>query len=73
MLKNYLLFFLIFNFYASFAQIKIGVMGGPQSASILEKNDVPNWDATTGRFNTNRAGFHLGIMAEVPISANGRF
>lgn len=57
----------------SFAQVKIGIMGGPQSAGITEKNNIPGWDTTTGKYYSNKTGFHIGIMAEIPFGAKSHF
>jgi OOP family OmpA-OmpF porin len=68
MAKNYFLLILLFCCKASFSQIKIGLMGGPQMANITEKNSIPGWDTATGKYYSGKSGFHVGMMAEIPIS-----
>ena len=67
MAKNCFLLVLLFTASVSFAQVKIGLMGGPQSANITEKNNIPNWDSTTGKYYTGKSGIHIGISAEIPL------
>jgi len=55
------------------AQVRLGVMGGVHSSKVLESNNIPGWDTTTKPFMTNRTGFQLGIMLEVPIGQSGLF
>ena len=73
MSKNCILPALLLFASASFAQIKIGLMGGPQSASVKETNNIANWDSTTGKYNTDRAAFHLGVTAEIPLGKKSHF
>jgi OmpA-OmpF porin, OOP family len=68
MAKTCLLIIALFTVVmSSFAQIKIGITGGPQTSSINEKNTVAGWDSTTGRFNKSKSGIHLGLTAEIPL------
>ena len=73
MAKNCFLLLLLFAVTASFAQVKIGIMGGPQTANITEKNNIPNWDSTTGKYYSGKSGIHIGINAEIPFGGNSRF
>jgi OmpA-OmpF porin, OOP family len=73
MARNCFLLLLILNSTLSFAQIKIGIIGGPQSTSVTEKNDIPQWDTTTGKFYTNKSSFHIGMMAQIPLGQDSRF
>jgi OmpA-OmpF porin, OOP family len=73
MAKNFFLLVLILTASASFAQVKIGLMGGPQSANITEKNNIPGWDTASGRYYTAKSGFHIGIMSEIPLDAGSHF
>ena len=73
MRKN--LFFLLFilNAFVCVSQIKVGIMGGPQSAAVTETNSIAHWDTATGQYYGNRSGFHIGFMAEIPISQKSHF
>ncbi|MEO5638555.1 MAG: OmpA family protein, partial [Chitinophagaceae bacterium] len=73
MAKNCFLLVLLFTASVSFAQVKIGLIGGPQTASITEKNSIPNWDSTTGKYYTGKSGIHIGIMAEIPFGSSSHF
>jgi outer membrane protein OmpA-like peptidoglycan-associated protein len=55
------------------AQVRLGIMGGIHSSKVLETNNIPGWDTATKPFNTNRTGFQLGIMLELPIGQSGLF
>ena len=67
MAKNCLLLALLLTATASFAQVKIGLIGGPQTANITEKNSITGWDSTTGKYYKGKSGIHLGITAEIPF------
>lgn len=73
MAKKYFLLLLLFTAYASYAQVKIGLVGGPQSAKITEKNDIPGWDTTAGRYYSAKSGIHIGVTAEIPFGSESRF
>lgn len=73
MAKNCLLPILIFIASLSFAQVKIGIIGGPQSASVTESNNIPNWDSSTGKYYSNKSGLHIGMMAEIPLDRQSHF
>ena len=67
MAKNYFLLFLLFTASVSFAQVKIGILGGPQTANITEKNNIPGWDSVSGKYYSGKSGIHLGVTAEIPL------
>lgn len=54
-----------------FAQLRLAVLGGPHSASIDEKNDIPGWDAQVKPYYSNRSGFNIGFLAEIPLNRSG--
>lgn len=51
----------------SYAQMRIGILGGFQQSEIKETNDLPNWDELKGRYS-KRSGIHLGFIADLPFS-----
>jgi OOP family OmpA-OmpF porin len=55
------------------AQIRLGLLGGVHSSSVLETNHLPGWDTTTKKYNTSRSGVQLGIIVEMPIGHKGFF
>ncbi len=73
MAKNCFLLLLLLTASASFAQVKFGLMGGPQTANITEKNDLPGWDSATGKYYSGKSGLHIGIMAEIPFGSSSPF
>jgi OmpA-OmpF porin, OOP family len=56
---------------AARAQVRLGVIGGIHSASVLETNSLPGWDTATKPFNGPRPGFQLGFILEAPIGHHG--
>jgi OOP family OmpA-OmpF porin len=55
------------------AQVRLGILGGLNSANVLEKNSLPGWDTAVKKFYNSRTGFQLGIIIEVPIGHTGLF
>ena len=49
------------------AQIRLGILGGVQTAKVLETNNTPGWDTAVKPFNNSRTGFQLGVIVEIPI------
>jgi hypothetical protein len=49
------------------AQVRLGLMGGIQTAKVLETNSIPGWDTAVKPFNNSRTGFQLGVIVEIPI------
>lgn len=58
--------------YAGNAQLRLGVLGGPHSASVIEKNNIPGWDTAEKHLYTKRSGFNIGFIAEIPLGASNR-
>ena len=52
----------------SFSQVRLGILGGPHSSSIIEKNSIPGWETNVEPFFINRSGFNLNLLAEIPIT-----
>lgn len=55
------------------SQMRLGIMGGPHSSSVIEKNDIPGWDNTVKPFYTKRSGINIGIIGEIPLGLSKRF
>ncbi|WEK34704.1 MAG: OmpA family protein [Candidatus Pseudobacter hemicellulosilyticus] len=51
----------------SFSQMRLALTGGPHYSSVLEKNSLPNWEATTKPGYETRGGFNAGVLAEIPL------
>jgi OmpA-OmpF porin, OOP family len=73
MAKNIVLLLLILNSSLSFAQIRLGVIGGPQSSSVTEKNSIAGWDTSAGKYYSNKSGLHIGMIAEIPFGQQSLF
>lgn len=56
---------------SGYAQLRLAVLGGPHSASVTEKNSVPGWETNVKPFFTNRSGFNIGFLAEIPLNTSG--
>jgi len=66
------LLLVILPFYASLhAQIRLAAYGGIHSANVIEKNSVPGWDTATKPYYSSITGFHLGVLAEIPLGSKG--
>jgi OmpA-OmpF porin, OOP family len=59
--------------YAGKSQMRLGVLGGPHSANVIEKNNIPGWDSTVDPFYLKRKGFNIGLIAEIPLNSSNRF
>jgi OOP family OmpA-OmpF porin len=52
----------------TWSQVRVSLLGGPQSSSVNETNTIPGWEKDTKPFYQNRGGFHLGFMLSVPLN-----
>ncbi len=73
MRKNLLFSLLFFICFTSSAQVRLGIEGGIHSASVLETNNIPGWDSVYKPFYSSYSGFHVGIIAEIPLGKKGFF
>ncbi len=53
----------------SYSQMRMAIMGGGHSASVKETNSLPAWETSIKPGYTGKAGMHLGILVEVPLSS----
>lgn len=56
-----------------FAQLRLGILGGPHSASVKETNSLPGWETGVKPFYANRSGFNIGFIAEIPLNNSGKW
>jgi OOP family OmpA-OmpF porin len=61
----------VFIINSLLAQIKVGFGFGSQSASVIEKNDLPGWKANYKNFYSARKAFHVGLVAQINIDQKG--
>lgn len=57
----------------TFAQVRLGLLGGLHSSKILETNSLPGWDSTTKRWQTGRSGVQLGVILDIPLGQSNFF
>lgn len=69
----YLLLALLCVCLYSSAQLRMGIVGGPHSASVKEENTLPAWQTDIKPRYSSRSGLNLGILVDVPLSANNRW
>jgi OmpA-OmpF porin, OOP family len=63
-----LLLFILVITNSSWSQIRVALLGGPQSSSIKETNNISGWEKDTEPFYSNRGGLHLGFLLSVPLN-----
>lgn len=68
MKKLYFLFALSCLSQFSYAQLRMGVLGGPQSANVKENNSIPGWESDIKPGYSAKSGLHLGVLLELPLS-----
>lgn len=54
------------------AQLRIAIVGGPNIASVLEKNNLPQWDSIKNGYSS-RTGLHLGFIADLQLGLDSKF
>ena len=74
MKKTYLLLafnLVFFNFM--YAQIKWGAGAGPHNVSVIETNNLQNWNQQYKRNFSPLGGFHAGVFSEINLDKNGNW
>jgi OmpA-OmpF porin, OOP family len=51
-----------------FSQLKLGIHAGPAASSIIETNDITNWDSAYKPFFQKRNSIQVGVFATLPIN-----
>jgi outer membrane protein OmpA-like peptidoglycan-associated protein len=72
MKKFYALLLLTAALHTANSQMRVGIMGGPQSSSVIEKNYIPDWVNTTKPYYGKRSGLNLGLIGEIPLGYTNR-
>jgi OOP family OmpA-OmpF porin len=54
------------------AQLRVAIVGGVNSSSVKETNDLPGWDSISNNYSS-RTGIHFGFMADLPFSSTSKF
>src|SRR5450432_164422 len=60
-------------FSSSSAQIRMAISGGVHSSNLTEKNSIPDFETSTGKYYSPNTGFEIGVLAEVPFGKNNLF
>jgi OOP family OmpA-OmpF porin len=55
------------------AQIRMAVWGGVHSSNLIEKNSIPGFETSVGKYYSPNTGFELGVLAEIPFGKNNLF
>lgn len=63
----------VFTGLVSYSQLRVALVGGPQSTSIIETNTIPGWDSTTSPGYSNRLGGNIGFLGELPLGSSSRW
>jgi OOP family OmpA-OmpF porin len=72
MKKIYTLLLFTTLMHAANSQMRLGIMGGPHSSSVIEKNYIPDWANTTEPYYAKRSGIHLGLIGEIPLGYSNK-
>ncbi len=54
------------------AQLRIALAGGGHQSSVIETNDLPNWNDIKDSYK-GRTGLHLGFIADLQFGMNSKF
>jgi outer membrane protein OmpA-like peptidoglycan-associated protein len=54
------------------AQFRVGIAGGPNISSVVERNNLPGWDSIKNNYST-RTGLHIGVIADLRFSPRSKF
>jgi OmpA-OmpF porin, OOP family len=72
MKKIYTLLLFIAVMSAANSQMRLGILGGPHSSSVIEKNFLPEWETTVKPFNAKRSGLNIGLIGEIPLGYSNK-
>ncbi len=67
----FLFLFVLLSFYSP-AQLRIAIVGGGHTSSVLEKNNLPNWNELKSKY-TSRTGAHFGFLADLQVGLKSKF
>lgn len=65
------LIILLFSCFFAEAQLRVAVVAGGQLSTIVEDNDLPNWNDLKNNYS-GRTGFHTGFVIDVPFSKKSK-
>ncbi len=70
-IRSLLLFSASFTMFSPIsAQIRLAAWAGVHSSNFLEKNSIPGYDTSSGKYYSSNTGFQIGVLAEIPFGKN---
>ena len=54
------------------AQLRVAIVGGGHQSTVIEQNDLPQWDSIKNNYS-GRVGVHVGFIADMPLSPHSHF
>jgi OOP family OmpA-OmpF porin len=73
-MKKIFTFFLFLTLgFVSHSQLRVALIGGPQSTSITEENSISGWATDISPYYTNRLGANVGFLGQVPLGSSTRW
>ena len=72
MKKLFSLFIFLFSVNAATAQVKVGIMGGANQSTIVETNNLVNWNTIKNNYSW-LIGAHGGLVTEIPFNKKASF
>src|SRR5450432_1856632 len=55
------------------AQIRLALLGGVHSSDFIQKNSIPGYDTSNGKYYSSNTGIQLGVFAEIPFGKNNLY
>jgi OmpA-OmpF porin, OOP family len=55
------------------AQIRLALLGGVHSSDFIQKNSIPGYDTSNGKYYSSNTGIQLGVLAEIPFGKNNLY
>jgi OmpA-OmpF porin, OOP family len=68
MKKTVLVLLTAFSSLVSLAQIRVAIVAGGHQSTVIEENNLLNWDSLKGNYS-GRIGIHGGFIADIPFSS----
>ena len=59
--------------FTSYSQLRVALIGGPQSTTITEENTLQKWSTDISPYYTKRLGGNVGVLGEVPLGNSTRW
>ena len=73
MKKVFTFFISLIIVFTSYSQVRVALIGGPQSTTITEENKIGDWDKHTSPYYSNRLGGNIGLLGELQLGTSKRW